>query len=224
MMLWQILLAIWLARASSLEPSQFRWFSALERVLVNRGVLIQGFWGSFGLLVLPLLALDLLCRLLDATPLLNLLLQWLVLFVCLTGPTRTHSGITDQQDYLGEIVERWLAPVFWFILAGAVGVLAYRLLALQAHQLPLARKARDWAEWLPVRLLALALPLMGHFSAIQSWRSGLLAEAADNRYWLNQVAEQALLEPVDTERALVKRSLLLLLAVLAALSLSGALN
>lgn len=225
MMLWQILLALWLARVSSLEPSQFRWFKALEVTLNHRGIATQSFLGSFLLLIMPLLVVEGISRFLVSMPALELVFQWLVLFVCLTGPTNTASEASSETErYLTEVIERWLAPLFWFILAGAVGVLAYRLLALQAPRLAMARQARDWAEWLPVRLLAIALPLMGHFLAIEAWRANLWTVAAVNRLWIVEVAEQAVLAPMDSPQQLVKRSLLLLLALLAALSLFGALN
>jgi AmpE protein len=228
MTLWQILLALWLARVSSFEPSQFRWLRALERLVLSRGLALHSFYGGLILLVLPLVLVDLAGKALAASgSSLVLLFQWLVLFVCLTGPTHSDQAEPQQQpnySYLAEIVERWLTPVFWFVLAGPVGALAYRLLALQAPQMPMARKARDWAEWLPTRLLALALPLMGHFAAMHLWRSALLTVAKLNRYWLSEVAQQALLNESDSCQQLVKRGLLLLLAGLAVLSLSGALK
>jgi len=76
---------------------------------------------------------------------------------------------------------RWFAPVFWFVVLGPVGAFGYRLVVL-------ARAFGDFhdntgpgycqcsarlitiLDWLPNRLMALALALVGHFNATrQAW-------------------------------------------------------
>ena len=87
-------------------------------------------------------------------------------------------------------LRRWFAPLFWFLLLGPFGVLAYRLLA-QAVQGPQAAQvseaSRDggaWAlrllEWPVAQLMTLSMALVGNFDTVFSaWR-----RAAGNRWAL----------------------------------------
>lgn len=70
-------------------------------------------------------------------------------------------------------VERWFAPVFWFMTLGPAVILAYRFLHLATNlsgdpyqaQRQLAWRALLWLEWLPERVLALTFALAGNFSS-----------------------------------------------------------
>lgn len=71
------------------------------------------------------------------------------------------------------------APVFWFILLGPAGALAYRLADLlrqawspYAEFGDFARQAFDWLDWLPSRFTAGAFAVMGDFEdAVYCWRT-----------------------------------------------------
>ena len=88
-------------------------------------------------------------------------------------------------------LRRWFAPLFWFLLLGPFGVLAYRLLA-QAVQGPQAaqmveasRAGGAWAlrllEWPVAQLMTLSMALVGNFDTVFSaWR-----RAAGNRWVLD---------------------------------------
>lgn len=87
-------------------------------------------------------------------------------------------------------LRRWFAPLFWFLLLGPFGVVAYRLLA-QAVQGPQAahvsgasheggRRALAVLEWPVAQLMALSMALVGNFDTVFSaWR-----RAAGNRWAL----------------------------------------
>ncbi len=69
-------------------------------------------------------------------------------------------------------LDRWFAPLFWFLLLGAPGALVYRLLswAPLPEQGP-GRQLRDFARAIPAHLLALSLAIAAHFDAVLSaWR------------------------------------------------------
>lgn len=66
--------------------------------------------------------------------------------------------------------ERSFAVIFWFFVLGAPGALAYRMVALHGdlsldkETQPLAAKVLWLLEWLPARLLALTVAIVGNFA------------------------------------------------------------
>ena len=77
---------------------------------------------------------------------------------------------------------RWFGVLFWFVVAGATGALAFRLLCftvgearfrqhLSSEQAEFARFLRAIAEWPAAQLMTLALALAADFDAVASaWR------------------------------------------------------
>ena len=59
----------------------------------------------------------------------------------------------------------WFAVLFYFVMLGPAGALAYRLLQLsrQAPERGLAVRLLYYADWIPVRLLAAGFALTGDF-------------------------------------------------------------
>lgn len=74
-----------------------------------------------------------------------------------------HSMV--QRALLYEGFQRWFAVLFYFVLLGPAGVLAYRLLHLcRADFEPeLTRRCLFLLDWVPARLLAVAFALTGDF-------------------------------------------------------------
>lgn len=89
-----------------------------------------------------------------------------------------HHSVRQAVFYQG--FERWFAVVFWFVLLGAGGALAYRILFLAARHSAtgcqqedrnLAARVLFYVEWLPARLLGFAFALIGHFDeSFAAWR------------------------------------------------------
>ena len=77
-----------------------------------------------------------------------------------------------QGHLLWQAYQSFFAVIFWYFVLGPVAALAYRLLALaQEHgqNLALVERAaqlRHAFDWLPVRLLAASLALVGNFVAV----------------------------------------------------------
>jgi AmpE protein len=77
-----------------------------------------------------------------------------------------------QGHLLWQAYQSFFAVIFWYFVLGPVAALAYRLLALaQEHgQNPAlverAAQLRHTFDWLPVRLLAASLALVGNFVAV----------------------------------------------------------
>lgn len=76
-----------------------------------------------------------------------------------------HSLI--QRALLYEGFQRWFAVLFWFVVLGPAGILAYRLLQLcrRDFEPELTRRCLFVADWVPARLLAVAFSLTGNFIA-----------------------------------------------------------
>jgi len=68
-------------------------------------------------------------------------------------------------------LERHFAVIFWFVVLGAAGALLYRLAAVhptvadEADDVRVGERCVHWLEWIPVRLLGLALAAAGNFGA-----------------------------------------------------------
>jgi AmpE protein len=82
--------------------------------------------------------------------------------------SQLHRSVRKAVFYQG--FERWFAVVFWFVLLGPAGALAYRLLFMLAASSHLPQQDRDAAanalfylEWAPVRLLGLAFAIVANF-------------------------------------------------------------
>jgi AmpE protein len=79
--------------------------------------------------------------------------------------------------------ERWFVVIFWFLLLGPSGALAYRLGFLYSRhpstdEASIAKpfqRLMHWVEWLPAQLLGLSFALAGNFgSCFKLWRKRLL--------------------------------------------------
>ena len=131
---------------------------------------------------------------------------------------------------------RLFSPVFWFMVLGPIGAVGYRFVVL-------ARAFGDgydntgprfctclegllgWLDWLPNRLLVLALALAGHFS--WAWSRWETADSDGEDVRLVNAAfgavgrSQDSLEAVEDTHALLRRALYVWVAFAAALVLFG---
>jgi len=84
-------------------------------------------------------------------------------------PNALHAWVQRRLAYSG--FERWFAPVFYFLLVGPAGALAYRLLQLAARTdrdgsvVSAAERVLHALDWLPLRFLAFSCALTGDFVA-----------------------------------------------------------
>ena len=79
------------------------------------------------------------------------------------SPQEVHQLV--QRGFLYEGYQRWFAVLFYFVLLGPAGALAYRLLQLSREHFDVALVDRCLfvVDWVPVRLLAAAFSLTGDF-------------------------------------------------------------
>lgn len=94
-----------------------------------------------------------------------------------------------QQGFLYEAFQRWFAVLFYFLVLGPVGALAYRLIQLSCERKPERQWLLFYVDWVPVRLLAAAFTLTGNFvaSADELW-DALRAPAMSSQEVLYTVA------------------------------------
>lgn len=90
-----------------------------------------------------------------------------------------HEHVRRAVFYQG--YERWFAVVFWFLVLGPVGALAYRLCYLAGRSKAFAEDEQQFAlmllhylDFLPARCLGFAFALTGNFmSGFNSWLDNL---------------------------------------------------
>jgi len=78
------------------------------------------------------------------------------------GPRDVHELFLHRLVYLG--YQRWFAVLFYFLLFGPLGALAYRLLQLsQPEEREMSVPLLHYVDWVPARLLAMVFTLAGDF-------------------------------------------------------------
>lgn len=81
--------------------------------------------------------------------------------------------------------ERWFSVVFWFVVAGAAGAFAYRVLVLAAERHKTCANWLGFAEWIPARLTGLSVGLVGDFDATLAQWEETLDHGIDTRACLH---------------------------------------
>jgi AmpE protein len=99
---------------------------------------------------------------------------------CPSSPEKLHRWVKERFCYLG--FERWFSVMFYFVLFGAPGALAYRLLLLyrRDEQDPEQQRMLDsvqyWADWIPSRLLVFTFALTGDWVGSREQLSASLTD------------------------------------------------
>lgn len=152
-----------------------------------------------------------------------------------------------REAVLTQIVDRILGVFFWFVILGPVGVALFRIVQLLQHQsineagehASAAQRLYDIIYWLPARLCVIGYALAGNFVDTMSyWKSpadlwqresrdllvasGVGSLRQDMRYTAEKwLAEQDLSVGVTHALALIKRTVIVWIVVLALLTLAG---
>jgi AmpE protein len=164
----------------SLSYQRFYWFPDYCQKIKSR-VGAHGFftnpWLLLTLIVMPILLLVLVVYLL-LYPIffgfIGFLLNILIFFYCL-GPRNIfypiiHSDTQTNEELIGDyfiLVNRQLfCLIFWYVIAGPIGALLYRLITLCSDFNYIGEQANeitDLLEWIPTRLTVLIFLLVGNF-------------------------------------------------------------
>lgn len=160
------------------------------------------------------------------------------------GVDEKHTGGPFARLLIWKNYQYYVAVVLSFIAFGAPGVVFY-VLARELiifsyeqanHLLPAAQKLMHALDFIPIRICAFGLLIVGHFSkALPYWLGGAASMQTSAENFLTDVAEHAeVLSDTDKKHAefdattepkimvkLAKRNITLLLVVTAILTLSG---
>jgi AmpE protein len=101
----------------------------------------------------------------------NVVFEFFVFYICLGGDNLFYSETNDKDylkinEYILAIHEEVFAIIILFFIFGPIGALLYRVttffIALQPKA-ALIRKIHGIIDWVPVRITALLLLMVGHF-------------------------------------------------------------
>lgn len=166
------------------------------------------------------------------------LLNVAIFFYCL-GPQNAFYPITEknaadtEQDvagnYFSAVNNQLFAVVFWYILAGPIAVLTYRLISLCStvsgisHQ---ASQVSNLLEWIPARITALLFLLAGNFQrGFSCFKNYFLSSPGLNDKMLRDCGLQAAkvddseVVPMPVAEGLVEHAAIVLLVFIALFTL-----
>lgn len=196
---------------------RFIWFPAycnkIQQVLANSSV-IKNPWFLLAILIAPVaVIIAIVYGLLHGIVFgfVGLVLSVLIFLYCL-GPNNVFYPITlsvDEKDntaqisnYLADANTQLFAPLFWYIVAGPIGVLIYRLIESCCEIVAVREKAillTNILEWVPARLTAILYLLVGNFQhGFVAFKQYALAKPDLNKSLLSECGLKAI-RATDTE-------------------------
>ncbi|KTD15653.1 inner membrane protein AmpE [Legionella gratiana] len=222
---------------------RFDWFSNYYQNIKSRADKNRFFinpWALLALIIIPLLLLALIIYLLLNDiffGLMGLLLNILIFFYCL-GPQNVFYPITQSEtkseqelvaDYFVSSNRQLFSLVFWFIIAGPIGALAYRLITLCREFNAVyeqANETTDLLEWIPARLTVVLFLLVGNFQrGISLFSRFLFAKPETNSEMLRDCGLQTIrsndMEEISISAAenLVEHAIIVMLVFIALFTL-----
>ena len=158
-------------------------------------------WGILAGVVLPILLVAMfVLHMVDHAlfGVIGLLCSLAIFYYCL-GPVnpfypaheKGKSDLTNEDlgAYLVAVNGQLFAVLFWYIVAGPIGIMAYRLISLACNLSPVRREASlltDILDWMPVRMTALLYLLVGHFQAgLSVYRKQFFSRPSQNSAFLS---------------------------------------
>jgi AmpE protein len=159
---------------------RFYWFDNYYQRIKKIGAkntIFHNPWALLALIVLPILLIALIIYLLLYSIVfgfMGFILNLILFFYCL-GPGNVFYPISQSEsqgtlelvgDYFVRVNRQLFSLIFWYIIVGPIGALAYRLITL-CQAIPevseQAKEVTDLLEWMPARLTALLFLLVGNF-------------------------------------------------------------
>lgn len=168
----------------------------------------------------------------------GLLLSILIFFYCL-GPQNifyppaqedSNSNNTSQiGNYFAQANNQLFAVIFWYVIAGPIMILAFRLVSLSRGIPSISEQAiqtTDILEWLPARLTALLYLLVGNFQRGLSLLTHYFIAKPDLNYkMLSECGLQAIRTtdieevPMPVAESFVEHAVIVLLVLIALFTL-----
>ena len=121
-----------------------------------------------------------------------------------------NTRFLSQASYLG--FERFFAVVFWFVVLGPAGALAYRLTQLWLQRFP-DKTVAHWLwiiEWPAIRVLGLTYAVTGNFGGcINAWKKSAFSQSQSSQAVLldNMLGALAVDETLAQSQEVTRREL-----------------
>ncbi|RUR16011.1 hypothetical protein ELY21_13665 [Legionella sp. km535] len=165
----------------SLSYQRFSWFGDYYLMITNaieKRIHSDNPWVYLAAIILPITLLTSIIYLMFHNLFFGftgLLLSTLIFFYCL-GPQNAFYPLSESDsktedsesvgDYFALVNSQLFAVIFWYILAGPIVVLIYRLFTLCKNYNEVSQQAKqvtEILEWVPARITALLFLLVGNF-------------------------------------------------------------
>ena len=206
----------------SISYKRFYWFPDYYKKikkLAEKNNYFTNNWAQLALIVIPILLLVSLAYLVlhhIIFGLVGFVLSIIIFFYCL-GPENIFYPIAQSDhkneverigDYFVQTNRQLFSLIFWFIIAGPIGALAYRLITLccnldLVHEQ--AKETTDLLEWLPTRVTTLLFLLVGNFQRSYSlFIKFLFVKPELNHEMLRECGLMAVRENEADELSMVK--------------------
>lgn len=230
----------------SFSYQRFSWFGdyvALVKKTTDKYFALTNPWVQLAAIVLPIVITVSLIYLLFHSMLYGfggLVLSIMIFFYCL-GPQNAFYPLSESaeedsiEDFAGNYFVRvnsqLFAVLFWYIAAGPIAALIYRLITLSKNIDSVrvqATQATDVLEWIPARITALLFLLAGNFQrGFSTFTNYLLSSPDFNHKILSECGLQAVRVsesdqiPVPVAEELVEHATIVLLVFIALFTLAA---
>ena len=227
----------------TISYQRFYWFGNYYQSIKNiadKHGFFKNPWALLGLIVLPLIvATGFIYLLLHGIfyGFMGVLLNIVLFFYCL-GPQNvfypvTHSETENSNElaghYLSMVNQQLFSVIFWYIVAGPIAMVAYRLIALCRTIAPVSFQANEIAdllEWIPARLTVLLFLLVGNFQrGFKLFSNYFLAKPDFNNEMIRECGLQAARTndsdevPMPVAEGLVEHAIIVTLVLIALFTL-----
>lgn len=227
----------------AISYQRFYWFENYYQYIKRRAEPHSFFtnpWVFLALVIIPIVLLTalvyfLLCGILFG--LMGLLLSVALFFYSL-GPQNVFYPVTQSEsesskqlvsNYFSMVNRQLFAVIFWYIVAGPIAALTYRLFVL-CREIPeisiQAIEVTDLLEWIPARITVLLFLLVGNFQkGFKLFVNFILAKPGANNEMLSECGLQAAQANESTEvsmplaEVLVEHAIMVMLVFIALFTL-----
>ncbi len=226
----------------SLSYQRFSWFGDYsQRILqlVNKNNQLSNPWLLLAIIVAPLILITAFVYFILHGILfgfVGLILSIIIFFYCL-GPQNPFypvsddgsNGITLVANYLAQVNSQLFSVIFWYVVAGPIAVLAYRVISLSQAIPAVAEQAKqvtDVLEWVPARLTVLLYLLVGNFQkGFALFQHYIFSKPSLNNQLLSECGILAVrsneteVVPMPVAESLVEHAVIVLLVLIALFTL-----
>lgn len=228
----------------SFSYNRFYWFTEyfnkIKTMAEEKNIASQPWMLFATTIILPVLVVSLIYFLLRHVlfGVVDLIFSIIIFYYCL-GPHNVFYPLvtpdTNQENAVGEYFvlanTQLFALIFWYIIAGPVAALAYRLITLSRNFEAIAMEATQATnilEWLPARMAALLYLLAGNFQrGFVSFMSFIAAKPELNNNLLTECGLHAVRThesddvPMPVAENLVEHATVILLVLIALFTLAA---